>query len=231
MIAFLACILFSCQVGADETEMDYPLVESAFVTGCDHNVAVDTSVERTNGPQLPTTPQVDKRKAGDQGQVPRAKSFLRSRNWILGDPNNVFWFAIFVAYVSWRVFHTYSPHHEIGSVAAVSAAIGFFGLQVLSGIDGNMIMSVSVAGFAYSIATLGCWLEHRRSEREESRVIEPEPEVASPLSDQIAEIQADLESQLNSISESPFDNETLEDLKETAKQAAVERMAQILESD
>lgn len=142
--------------------------------------------------------------------------------------------AVIAFCVGYRVFRNQSPHHEFGStVAAFSAPIVLVTLFVYGfPFNGNSIChALSAACFGYllgaalsviwSIPIRKLFLRRKRKKRDTG---------TRSGSELLDDIQTDLLKQLKAIDGCDVDEETKNDLQEAARQAAVERMARILEA-
>ena len=162
------------------------------------------------------------------------RSWVGGRNWILGRPSQIVFVAGFVFYIAFRFFRQHSPHHEAGCVVAVVLGLTSFVLHVAVGLIGqssSMLLSVmTMAGFGYSFGAAGSWFKslYEASQSESRAALSPERNDI-PISEQLAKLQNDLDGQLKTLDQTPFDNETKEDLKEAARMGTVERMAKLLE--
>ncbi|MEL7499521.1 MAG: hypothetical protein AAFN77_18095 [Planctomycetota bacterium] len=145
------------------------------------------------------------------------------------------WFSAFIFYITYRSFRNSSPNHKVGVVISVMSAVLVYGIGSYCSTHSSPSVfwnAVCTGAISYSVSVS---IYHVIPASPFSLIrsligVNSEPPQASKA--QLLEgVQQELDAQLLSIDQSPFDSETVEDLKEAARQNAVEKMARILESE
>lgn len=136
--------------------------------------------------------------------------------------------------LGYRVFKEQVPHHKFGSTLAAFSGPIVVGVLLSLGFrfDGNMICyAIAASCFGYLIgAAFGMiWSIPICKFLQKSRTKNRQKNTKTD-SELLNDIQLDLSKQLKAIDSCDVDEETKNDLQEAARQAAVERMARILES-